>query len=144
MENQKKSKGMHIALWVAQGLLAAMFLMAGFGKAFQPIPELAKMLPWVTSMSPGLVRFIGTSELLGAFGLLLPSLLRIQPKLTSLAALGLVIVQVLAAGFHVMQGEASVIGMNFMLMAIGAFIAWGRFSKVPITPKSQGHALAGA
>jgi putative oxidoreductase len=144
METSKKSKGMHITLWVAQGLLASMYLMAGFSKAFQPMEELSKMLPWVASMSPGLVRFIGLSELLGALGLLLPSLLRIQPKLTPLAAFGLVVVQVLATIFHVMQGEVSTLGMNIALMAIAAFIAWGRWRKAPIEAKGQGNALAGA
>jgi len=37
---KKNNKTLNIALWVAQVLLAAMFLMAGIMKATQPIEEL--------------------------------------------------------------------------------------------------------
>jgi len=132
---QTPSKGLNITLWVAQGLLAAMFLMAGANKFFQSIEELAKMLPWVTDMPMGLVKFIGISELLGGLGLLLPSILRIKPTLTPLAALGLSIVMLLASIFHISRGEFSAIGMNIVLLAIALFIAWGRTKKVPIHAK---------
>lgn len=131
--NSKQSKGLNIALWIVQSLLAVMFLMAGSSKLFQPIAELSKMLPWVTSVSEGLVRFIGGSELLGGLGLLLPSILRIKPNLTPLAALGLAVVMVLAAIFHINRGEYSAIGMNALLIALALFIAWGRTKKAPIT-----------
>ncbi|WP_020535657.1 DoxX family protein [Lewinella cohaerens] len=135
MANQQNSKAINIALWVAQALLGAMFLMAGTMKASQPVEALAESLPWVTSMPLGLVRFIGISELLGGLGLLLPSLLRIKPFLTVWAAIGLVAVMLLAALFHASRGEFSAIGMNVVLMALSAFIAWGRSKKVPILAK---------
>lgn len=132
MTIQSSSKGFHITLWVLQALLAVMFLMAGFMKLSQPIEELARTLPWVTSVSAGTVRFIGLSELLGALGLLLPALLRIKPGLTIVAALGLATVQILALGFHVSRGEYAMIGMNLLFVAVAVFIAWGRMKKAPI------------
>lgn len=132
---KSSSKGLHITLWIVQVLLGAMFIMAGGMKSFQPIPELAKMLPWAAAVPSALVRFIGLSELLGGLGLLLPSLLRIKPQLTPLAASGLALVQVLAAFFHVSRGETSVIGTNFVLLLLAVFIAWGRTKKVSIYPK---------
>lgn len=135
MTTQKNNKAINISLWIAQGLLAAMFIMAGSMKAMQPIEALAEMLPWATEVPSTLVRFIGISELLGGTGLLLPSIFRIKPSLTVWAAIGLAIVQVLAAGFHGSRGETEVIGMNVMLIAIAAFIAWGRSKKAPIQPK---------
>ena len=137
MATQPRSKALHISLWVAQVLLAGMFLMAGANKLFQPMAGLAEMLPWVVKMPAGLVRFIGGSELTGALGLLLPSLLRVKPALSSLAAMGLAVVMVLASIFHVSQGEASVIGMNIILMGVALFIAWGRFKKAPIHAKTK-------
>lgn len=127
---------MNIALWIVQSLLAAMFLMAGANKLFQSTEELSKMLPWVTSVPAGLVKFIGISELLGGLGLLLPSLLRIKPILTPYAAIGLSLVMLFASIFHISRGENSVIGMNFVLMALAIFVAWGRTKKAPISPKS--------
>ena len=105
-------------------------------KISQPIDQLSKMLPWAAQMPEVFVRFIGAAEVLGAIGLILPSLLRIQPKLTPIAAVGLALVMLFAIIFHISRGETGVIGMNFVLIAIAAFIAWGRFKKAPIAPKS--------
>lgn len=136
MTDQKRSKAMHIGLWIAQGLLAVMFIMAGAMKSLQPVEALAEALPWVTSTPLALVRFIGVSELLGGLGLLLPSLLRVKPFLTVWAAIGLAVVMVLASIFHGSRGEFEAIGMNILLVGIAAFIAWGRSKKAPILPKS--------
>ncbi|TFV96029.1 DoxX family protein [Algoriphagus kandeliae] len=135
MTTTKNNKAINISLWIAQGLLAAMFIMAGAMKSTQPIEALAEMLPWANEVPSALVRFIGISEVLGGLGLLLPALLRIKPILTPIAAAGLVVVQVLAAGFHVTRGENEVIGMNIMLALVAAFIAWGRTKKAPIQAK---------
>ena len=135
MTTTKNNKAINISLWIAQGLLAAMFIMAGAMKSTQPIEALAEMLPWANEVPSALVRFIGISEVLGGLGLLLPALLRIKPILTPIAAAGLVVVQVLAAGFHVSRGENEVIGMNIMLVLVAAFIAWGRTKKAPIQAK---------
>lgn len=133
--NTNKNKVLSISLWVAQVILAAMFLMAGGMKSTQPIEELGKSLPWVNEVSVVLVRFIGISELMGGLGLLLPALLRIKPMLTPLAALGLLTVMVFAAVYHVTKGEYQMIGVNVILGAIALFIAWGRYKKIPILPK---------
>ncbi|MBX3163366.1 MAG: DoxX family protein [Bacteroidetes bacterium] len=132
---QQKPKALHISLWIAQVILAAMFLMAGTMKSTQPIEELGKSLPWVNDVSAGLVRFIGISELLGGIGLLLPALLRIKPILTPLAALGLFAIMVFAFVYHITKGEYQALGFNVILAAIAFFIAWGRYKKVPIAAK---------
>ena len=136
MTNQKSKKAINIVLWVAQGLLAIMFIMAGIMKATQPLEVLVESLPWVKSTPLGLVRFIGISELLGGLGLLIPSIFRFKPFLTVWAALGLALVMLLASGYHASRGEFSAIGVNVVLLAIFLFIAWGRSKKAPILPKS--------
>lgn len=135
MTTQKSNKAIHIILWIAQGLLAVMFIMAGLMKASQPLEALAESLPWVTSTPLGLVRFIGISELLAGIGLVLPALLRIKPSLTVWAALGLVPIMIAASVFHGSRGEFSAIGANVFIMAIAGFVAWGRSKKAPIAPK---------
>jgi len=129
------SKGLNIALWIVQALLAAAFGFAGFGKLTAPIAELAPRMAWVTAMPPGVVRFIGASELAGALGLLLPSLTRIQPRLSALAGAGLATIMVLAAAFHISRGEIRFLGMNLGLGALAAFVAWGRFKKAPLAAR---------
>jgi uncharacterized membrane protein YphA (DoxX/SURF4 family) len=120
---QKQSKAWNITLWILQFLLAAMFLMAGFMKLFQPMDELSKSLPWAAQVPEGLVRFIGAAEVLGALGLILPALLRIQPILTPMAALGIATVMLFAIFFHGSRGDNSAIGMNVVLILIAALIA---------------------
>jgi hypothetical protein len=137
METAAPQKGLHIALWVVQVLLLALFGMAGFMKATAPIAELAKNMAWVSRFSPGTVRFIGVAELCGALGMVLPSLSRVQPKLTALAGLGLTIVMALAVGHHLMNGEAKFASAPLLLGGLAAFVAWGRSKRAQIAPRQS-------
>src|SRR5260221_14064860 len=109
-----------------------MFLMAGFMNLTTPVDHLAAALPFVDAVPEGLVKFIGLSEFAGALGLLLPSLLRIKPQLTVLAARALILVMILALAFHVSRGEFSAIGTNLVLGSIAFIISWGRSKKAVI------------
>ncbi|RMG13056.1 MAG: DoxX family protein [Deltaproteobacteria bacterium] len=135
-ERPREHRRLHAALWVAQVLLAAVFGFAGAMKAFSPIEELAKMLPWVSDDLTLLVRFIGVAELAGAAGLLLPAATRILPVLTPVAAVGLGLVMVLAMGFHAIRGEWTMLPVNLVLGAFATFVAWGRLTRAPIPPRS--------
>ena len=130
------SKALNIGLWVAQVLLALAFGLGGFLKLTAPIDELTQKMVWPGAVPPGLVRFIGGSELLGAIGLILPAATRIRPGLTPLAASGLGVVMILAAIFHISRGEMGALPTNIFLGGLAAFVAWGRFRKAPISPRS--------
>lgn len=132
--SSRRSRGLVVGLWVAQILLALVFGFAGLMKLVTPIDELAKNAAWIKD-SAVLIRFIGTSEVAGALGMLLPSLTRIMPRLTSLAALGLFTVMVLATGFHLLRGEARFTPMTIALGALAAFVAWGRYRWAPIAAR---------
>ncbi len=131
MENVNKLKGLNISLWIAQVLLAGMFLMAGFMKLAPNIEVMTKEMPaW-------LVRFIGVSETLGGIGLLLPSILRIKPVLTPLAAIGILTIMILATILHISRGQYSEVGITVVLGCLAAFVAWGRFTKLQVQPKTK-------
>lgn len=134
MNESKPGKGIQIGLWVVQVLLALAFGMAGAMKAMTPIDELATKMPWVTS-APGLVRFIGITELLGAIGLILPAATRIQPKLTAYAASGIAVIMVLGTAFHIYRGEGSAVPVTLILAGLAGFVIWGRLKKAPIAPR---------
>jgi putative oxidoreductase len=127
--------GLHTALWIAQILLACAFGMAGVGKSTAPIAELAPDMPWVLDIPEALVRFIGLSEFAGGLGMVLPSVTGIRPVLTPLAALGLALIMLLAAAFHLVRGEVPVIAFNAVLGAMALFVAWGRLRRAPIPPR---------
>jgi hypothetical protein len=97
--------------------------------------ELAANMVWPGDVPAALVRFIGVSELLGAIGLVLPSLTRIQPRLTPLAAAGLVLVMILAALFHASRGEWGALPIHAVFAALAGFVAWGRWKAAPIAPR---------
>lgn len=132
MSHQIQSKGWHITLWILQVLLALAFGMAGFMKLTTPIAELAKQMPWTGDVPVSLVRLIGVAELAGALGLILPALTRIRPALTILAAGGLALVMVLAAGFHLTRSEMPMVVPNLVLGFLAGLVAWGRSKKTPI------------
>ncbi len=132
----KAARGLNIGLWIAQALLALAFGMAGMMKLLTPIEELAKNADWVLA-HPGLMRFIGISEVAGALGILLPALTRMKPALTRLAAVGLLMIMVLASAFHISRGEFNHLPATVILGALAAFVAWGRYRKAPIAPRGQ-------
>jgi uncharacterized membrane protein len=134
-ELQTSGKRLNIGLWAAQILLAAAFGLFGLMKATQPIEQISEMMKWVPTMSPMFVRTLGTLELLGAIGLILPSLTRIRPRLTVAAALCFVVLQVLAIGLHLSRGEPEALGLNAILISLSAFVFWGRSKKAVITPR---------
>lgn len=127
---------MHLALWAVQALLALAFLAAGGMKLATPIDQLlANGMTFVAYTPEPLVRFIGASEVAGALGLILPSALRLAPRLTPLAAALLAVVMVLAAGAHLSHGEAPMVLPNIVLGGLSAFVAWGRLRRAPILPR---------
>jgi uncharacterized membrane protein YphA (DoxX/SURF4 family) len=135
MTTHKSSKTLNTALWTAQIFLAVVFFITGAGKLFLPMENLYALIPWTKDVNTLPVRLIGFTEIIGSIGLILPSLLRIKPWLTPLAAIGIAVVMLLAIFFNISMGETSVIGINFMLFLIAIFVAWGRFKKSPIPPK---------
>ena len=123
---------MNTVVWIVQILTALAFGMAGFMKITQPKEKLAANMKWVEDFSPNTIKGIGTLELLGAVGLILPALTGILPVLTPLAGIGLVLVMVGAAYTHLRRKENSAIIANLVLLALAAFVAYGRFVAVPL------------
>lgn len=132
----RRNLGLHIGLWVAQILLALAFGMAGTIKSTMPMPELGDKIFWAKDVPLWLTRFIGTSELAAAIGMILPAATRIKPMLTGWAGAALVVVMVLAIGFHLVRGEATFITGPVVLGSLAAFVAWGRLVKAPIAPRA--------
>jgi hypothetical protein len=123
----------NVALWIVQVLLAALFLFAGGMKLAMPIGELVKE----TGLPAWFIRFISVAEVLGGLGMILPSLLRILPGLTPLAAAGLVIIMIGAAAMTVSMGFVAAI-VPFVVGIAAAFVAYGRWRVVPLKSRQGG------
>lgn len=128
------AKPWRIGLWIAQALLALMYIPSGLMKLTKPIAELGQQIPWTADL-PQLVRIAGTADLAAGLGLLLPALTRIAPGLTVWAAIGATVLQVCAIALHTSRGEFAVLPMNFALIALQVFVVWGRTKKAPIAPR---------
>jgi putative oxidoreductase len=122
----------NVILWTVQVVLAAAFVLAGVMKLTQPVENLATRLKWVPTLPVAGVRFIGVAELLGGIGLLLPAVSGIDVWLTPLAAVGLAVVMLLAAIFHVARREISQLPPSVVLGALAAFAAYGRVALAPL------------
>ena len=129
--NDPRGPALNYVLWTLQVLLALLFLFAGISKFVMPMAEMTKQMP----MPAWFLYFIGVAETLGGLGLVLPSLLRIKPGLTPLAAAGLVIIMIGATVISVQIGGAKAAVFPFIIGLLLAFVAYGRWRLWPIAPK---------
>ncbi len=116
------SKAMNIIIWVAQGFLALTFIWAGSMKLFKPesLP-----FPWIKD-NPKLVLITGIVDLSAGLGIVLPTVLRIRPRLTIFAAYGIMALMAGAIIFHISRNELKDIGFNIFILLLAIFVAWGR------------------
>jgi uncharacterized membrane protein YphA (DoxX/SURF4 family) len=110
------------APWIAQGLLAAIFLFAGSMKFVMSADEMTKG----SDLPIWFLHFIGACEVLGAIGLIGPGVLRFRRGLTPLAAMGLVIIMVGATSITVATMGVLAAVFPFAVGVVAAFVAYGR------------------
>lgn len=122
---------MNTAIWIAQILLALTFAGSGLSKLLQPYDKLAAQMAYVNDFTPGVIRAIGTLEILGAIGTMLPTLTGILPWLTPAAAFGLAVNMGGAMSTHLRRKEYPVIIINLVLLALAGFVVYGRLVAVP-------------
>jgi len=116
-------------LWIAQGFLALFFIGAsGAPKLLLP----ADALPLPIPLSQQFVWFIGTCEVLGGLGLILPGLTRIQPRLTPLAGASLFVLTLCAATYQLMAGQPSNAVFAIVIGLIALSVAYARWAVVPL------------
>jgi uncharacterized membrane protein YphA (DoxX/SURF4 family) len=121
---------MNAALWIVQGLLAALFGVAGIMKIFMT-KNAQKMWGWAADRPVGFVRFVGTADILGAIGILFPEITGILPLLTPVAAIGLIVIQLLAIfTVHIPRKELNALPFNVLLLAMAVFAAVGRWALI--------------
>jgi len=115
---------MIVAYWILAGLLALFFLYSGGVKVVRSRDQLRPMMGWVDAVPLPFVRTIGVLEVLAAIGLILPPLTGVAPGLALAAAIGLAVIQLAAIGVHLRRGEAKLIGLNLVLVAVIAVTIW--------------------
>ncbi|MBU2604035.1 MAG: DoxX family protein [Actinobacteria bacterium] len=122
---------MNKLLWLLQIVLAVYFFSTGVIHFILPA-GLPAAMSWMYDLSTPLHVVSGGAEILAAIGLIVPAVTRIMPRLTPLAATGLMIVMVLAAVFHFGRAEYTNIVMNLVVAGVAGFVAYGRWRLSPI------------
>jgi uncharacterized membrane protein YphA (DoxX/SURF4 family) len=114
----------NVVVWIASGMLAALFVMAGLMKLTKSKAQLVEnpQMSWATDFSPGVLKLIGVAEVAGAIGLILPGALDIATWLVPAAAIGLVLLMIGAAITHARRHERPNVAINLILLAIALFV----------------------
>jgi uncharacterized membrane protein YphA (DoxX/SURF4 family) len=84
-------------------------------------------MKWVEDFSAGTIKLIGTAEVLGALGLILPGALDIAPVLVPLAATGLAVIMIGAIITHGRRKEPQPIAINVVVLILAVLVAIFRF-----------------
>jgi N-acyl homoserine lactone hydrolase len=119
-------RGLNITLWVLQWLLGLGLIAGGVMKLAVP-----GMITWAVD-APALLYITAVLDVLGGLGVLLPSLTRIAPRTTVVAALAVVALMLSATAFYLLRGEPSEIVTNLALAVVAGIVAWGRWRGAPI------------
>lgn len=118
-------------LWIAQALLATIFLFTGVAKIFAyeklvgRVEVRSKGRP--VGVSRGLAVFIGLAEIVGAIGVLTPGELDPAHLLVRLATGGLALIMVLAGIYHIRRQDPAAPEVTLFLLAL--FIIVGRWPR---------------
>ncbi|MFF9391978.1 DoxX family protein [Streptomyces griseoluteus] len=108
---------------VRRGPAADATVYAGTLKLIRSRGQLRSMMAWVDRMPLPALRALGTVEILGATGLLLPPLTGIAPSLAPAAAVGFVLLQTGAIAVH-LTGADHRVALNVGLIATAAVTVW--------------------
>ncbi len=116
--------------WVFSFVLGLAFFATGLMKVFR-YETSRKLLPWVQDVPRVLTQATGVAELLGALGLVLPVITGIYAWLTPVAAVGLALLMLSAAVFHLIRRETTEAGLNGLLLIMLVIIAYVRWPLMP-------------
>lgn len=125
---------MNIGLWIIQIFLTFAFLTAGLVKVVLPTNKLEdKVGKWVNDFSKYQIKLIGTLEILGAIGLILPMWLNIYPILTPIAAigLGLTMIGAIRTNARVMKKNPDIF-KNVLFLILAILVVIGRLYIIPV------------
>jgi hypothetical protein len=120
---------MNTVIWIVQGLLAVTMLAAGSQKLVKTKEQLlaSGTMDWTEDFAPGQIKGIGTLEVLGAIGLVVPAALDSAPVLAAVAAVGVVMLMLGAGLTHFRRGELQMLPVNVVIAGLALFVAIERF-----------------
>jgi len=123
---------MNALLWILQALTTLVYGASGVMKVFM-FEKISREVPTFGALPRGVWTALGLLELVCTLGLLVPSALRWQPRLTVVAATLLALESLVFIGVHVKYREVAPIVFSAVLGLVMAFVAYGRAVLRPIS-----------
>ena len=121
----------NLTLWTLQGWIAMFFIAAGYAKLSEPMANLVELMKWPALTSENMVRGLGVAEIVLAVLVLAPlvSWKHGRPLLVTAAA-GLLALETIMFGVHLLGMEPGLAATNLILMAMTATVLWKRAREV--------------
>lgn len=117
----------NLALWTLQGWMAMFFIAAGYAKLTEPMANLAALMVWPAHAPENLVRGLGAAEIVLALMILSPLVSwRVGRPLLITAAAGLLGLEIVMLGLHMVGSDIGPALTNLFLIGITAPVLWLR------------------
>ena len=124
---------MNILLWVLQIVLAVKFLSVAYTHGLRPDPvKMQRGNRRFGAATRPLLTLSALGVFTGAAGLVLPAATGVAAWLTPWAAALLAVMMLLGLGFHATCRETPRIIVGLVLLALAAFLAYGRWVLAPL------------
>ena len=117
-------------LWIIQWLLAAVFILPGYGKIRNTKQQHLKNGHIKSGASVIPIRILGMLEWLGCIGLIVPWLTDILPALTPIAAFCFCLIMAAGIFVHVQKKEYIMLPFLITILFLAALVAYSRFKQL--------------
>ena len=118
---------METIIWIFQVFLALVFVGAANMKLTSSVEKMIERKQLPPGGNPIPLRILGILELLGAIGILLPSLINVYPVLTPITAVCFCIVLIGAFAIHMKNKESKMLPLIIISFLLSAVVACYRF-----------------
>jgi hypothetical protein len=123
----KTNNKMNTALWIMQGVLAALFLMPATMKLITPKAKMLEKGQLKPGESVAPIRALGAVEWLGIIGIIVPWLTGILPVLTPITAVCFAIIMIGAFVVHFKKKEYKLQPLIVIAFGLSVTVAYFRF-----------------
>jgi hypothetical protein len=120
----------NLGLWTFQGWIAMFFIAAGYAKLTVTMDTLTALMSWPALVDADLVSGVGIVEIVLALGVLAPLVSwRFGGPILMMAAGGLIALEGVMLGVHLLGQNLGLAAVNVILMALTTTVLVGRRDK---------------
>ena len=129
-----KRRALDTSLWISQWMLATAFSLAGFTKLGLSVHHVRAHFGLAIDATTQMVHSAGAFEVAAGLLVVLPSLVRIVPELSVIAAGAIGAAALIGAMQPFTALGTGVPLLQLSLTALAFFVAWGRAVAAPVEP----------